>query len=173
MRVRWRPEWTTLLGTMPDNILSRQIGISKTALGRRRRELGLPVFSSPRVLQCGWCGKDVTRAYDHSGISCDECKRVNRSATAKTYRRKTLARHRAQMRIWRAANKERIKQKHAAWLAANPDRVAKIRERSNTRVRLQRARAKERAIAERVEAEVRAERNRLGMEHYGWARNAE
>jgi len=58
---RW-PEILPLLGTMPDAVLARRIGMNETTLNRRRQRLGIPAYRVPerKCLVC--CLKAVARS---------------------------------------------------------------------------------------------------------------
>lgn len=44
----WRPEWTPLLGTKPDQTLAAELGVASSTVHVQRRMLGLPAFRSER-----------------------------------------------------------------------------------------------------------------------------
>jgi hypothetical protein len=101
---KWRPEWDSLLGTMPDGRLAKQLGVRPGTVHDHRIATGTLSFSGKQLIGCSYCPATMWRKQIRPVNTCRKC---------------MLAKTRIQSHRWHEAHKGQ--HDSGAWWRNHPE----------------------------------------------------
>lgn len=132
---KWRPEWTALLGTIPDAQLAARLGLFGTTVRFHRVKLGIkPCGKKTRTVKCGTCGNPVRRRRAGGDIACKPCQKKRELAGKAKWRAANRVHIRRYDRRWFEDHREERLKSYAEWEKANPERRKAIDRRWRKKV---------------------------------------
>jgi hypothetical protein len=118
---KWRPEWTKLLGTLPDKALGAQLGLAYTSVRHQRRKRGIEPCARRKV-PCKTCPAMVSRKRGGKDIVCKACRRKHSKAVRSKWRQANRLDIRKYDRRWFVENREKRLRDFAEWERTHPEK---------------------------------------------------